>query len=378
MLSLPSVVDAFSFYSVTSQKFDTSLLDKTSQTYSEPNKILVTPVNTVSPALSRDPAKWVRFLYYYSITRLHLKDLPYTYLLDESGLIYQGKSGYIEADAGIEDADGAIVIGYLSNNPVMTSRAKSSLKEIVDELSTKWNITEIEAITLDIKKNDKDISAISFKPATGEFLKSVKELFSDWKGNKVNNLKYKAKIENLQYSKEVKVLERSKVTLTVTNMNDFVWFTDKDPIYIATANGKNSGFAINQVWESFSRPVSISDKVILPNESVELSFEMEAKVKVGEVKESFVLLKFKDQPFEDSSFDIVLNIVKGDNSLVEVVSPKYGFVNIRECQWSSCKILETVDEGSVFILLEEKDNWSRVKFGLESEGWIVSRYLKKI
>ncbi len=378
VLLLPSMVDAFSFYSVSSQKFDTSLLDSSNQTYSEPNKILITPVNTVSQSLSRDPAKWVKFLYYYSITRLHLMDLPYTYLLDESGLIYQGKTGYVGANTGIENADGAILIGYLSNNPIMTVRAQSSLKEIVDDISSKWSISQIEAVTLDIKKNDNEISALSYKPATGEFLLSVKELFGNWKESKGSNLTPKAKIENLQYVKDVEVLKRTKVSFTLKNMNDFVWFTDRNPIYVATANGKNSGFAINQVWESFSRPVSISDKVILPGESIEVSFEMEAKVKVGEVKESFVLLKFNDQPFEDSTFDVVLNIVKGNSQLVEVVSPQYGFVNIRECQWYSCKILDTVDSGTVFILLEEKDAWSRVKFGLEAEGWVASRFLRKI
>lgn len=371
-------VRAFSFYSVSSQKFDSSLIELTSQEYSQPDKIFVTQIGTKAKSLTRDPAKWVKSLFYYSITRLNLKDIPYTYLIDEDGLVYQGKSGYIGADIGINDAKGVIMIGYLSNNAVMTNRAEESLKEIVDEIGANWGISKIEAVTLDISKNDNGLPTISYSTSTDEFADSIHGLFDEWTGYEKSNLKYKAEIQNLQYEKDIEVLKRTKIKLSVKNMNDFVWFTDIDPIYIATANGKDSNFAINQVWESFSRPTSISGKAILPGETVDVEFEMEAKVQVGEAKESFVLLKYNDEPFEGSNFDVILNVVSGNSTLVKVTSPQYGFVNVRECQWYSCKVLDTINDGTVLILLEEKDGWSRVKFSADAEGWIASRYLKKI
>jgi len=371
-------VNAFSSYSVSSQKFDSSLVELASQEYSQPDKIFVTQIGTKAKSLARDPSKWVKSLFYYSITRLHLKDIPYTYLIDEDGLVYQGKSGYIGADTGIKDTKGVILIGYLSNNSALTTRAEASLKEVVDEIASSWGISKIEAVSLDIRKDDSGVSTISYSVSTDEFADSVHELFDEWSGYEKGNLKYKAEIQNLLYDKDIEVLKRIKVKFSIKNMNDFVWFTDTDPIYVATANGKDSNFAVNQVWESFSRPVSISGKAILPGETVDLEFEMEAKVQVGEAKESFVLLKYNGEPFEGSNFDVTLNVVKGDSTLVKVVSPQYGFVNVRECQWSSCKILDTINDGTVLILLEEKDGWSKVKFSADAEGWIASRYLKKI
>ena len=95
---------------------------------------------------------------------------------------------------------------------------------------------------------------------------------------------------------------------------------------------------------------------------------MEAKVKVGQVKETFVILQKSKTPFQDSSFEISLNVVKGDKTLVEVVSPQYGFVNIRNCKGQGCKIIDTLKEGEVFILLAEEDGWSKIQYGEKVEG----------
>jgi len=94
------------------------------------------------------------------------------------------------------------------------------------------------------------------------------------------------------------------------NMNDFIWFTDKDPIYISVKGGEESEFAINQEWDSFSKPVSISDKNILPGETVEVEFNLEARVFLGEASESFEILKFEGKPFENSDFEVKFNITR--------------------------------------------------------------------
>ncbi len=49
--------------------------------------------------------------------------------------------------------------------------------------------------------------------------------------------------------------------------------------------------AINKVWSSFSKPLEITGKIIKPDESIEAEFEVEAKVLVGEISETFVLQK---------------------------------------------------------------------------------------
>ncbi len=371
-------VEAFSSYSVETQKFDRSLADQTVTVYSEPKKILVTQVTSSAQHLSTNPALWVKTLYYYYITRLALPDIPYTYMVDENGTIYQGKQGYIGANVPSQDLKNSILIGYLSNNGSLTSRAQSSLKEVVNSLSGQWDVEIIKPVKLKITKEEGKLSELNIKDSTGEFNSSISEIFSGWKPLAAKSIPYRVKIENIEYPKESIIGGKVKVKVTYKNMNDFMWFVDDEPIYLSVKDGKESPLAINKVWASFSKPVSITDKAIKPGDNLEIEFQLEAKVLVGEVKESFILQKTDDAPFEGSEFEVKFSVTKGDNVLVQVISPEFGFLNIRKCKWASCEIIDSVKDGSVFILLDERDGWSKIKYSEDIEGWALSKYLKKI
>lgn len=299
-------------------------------------------------------------------------------MIDENGIIYQGKQGYQGANIPSADLKNAILIGYLSNKASLSNRAQSSLKEIVSTISEKWNIEEIKPVNLKIKQEEGKLSELHLLDSTGEFNSSVKETFSQWEPSPSKPLPYKVNIEGLEYPKESIIGGKIKVKVTYKNNNDFMWFVDDEPIYLSVKDGNESPLAVNKVWDSFSKPVSITDKQIKPGDNLEIEFELEAKVLVGEVKESFVLQKIEGEPFEGSEFEVKFTVAKGDNTLVQVVSPEYGFLNIRECKWASCKIIDAVKDGSVFILLEELDGWTKIKYSEEIEGWALSRYLKKI
>jgi hypothetical protein len=161
-------------------------------------------------------------------------------------------------------------------------------------------------------------------------------------------------------------------------MNDFTWLTDRYPVYISVKNGIDSSFAINGVWDSFSKATHISDRVVKPGESVTFEFDLIAQVTPGEYSEIFETMKFAGQPFVDSEFEVKFTVTRGDKSLVQVSSSQYGFANIRECQWYSCKIIDTVDNGVVYILLAEENGWMKIQHSENTIGWVFSRYMKKI
>ena len=375
---MPISVLAFSYYSTENQDFDTTLTEGTGTVYVNPSKIYITQVTTSSSSLLRDPAKWVQSLYYYSITRLHFSDLPYTYLLDENGIIYQGNRGGLGANPQLKEIDGAITLGYLSNNTVLTNRAKESLVNMVEELSYSWGITSLKTVKMYINQEEGSFSTISIMETTGEFSSSVRSVLQDWKGYEQENQSYVLKVEEVVYEKEIGIGERLPVKVKVRNLNDFIWFTDKDPIYISVKGDQESSYAINQEWLSFSKPTSVSDLNILPGESVEFEFALEARISLGEATEKFEILKFENRPFEGSEFEVKFEITRGEKRLVQVASPRYDFVNIRECRWYSCEVVDSADNGAVFVLEEEEAGWSKVMYGLGLYGWVNSAYLKEI
>lgn len=131
ILLIPLPVIAFSSIQTETQKFDTSLTDQSTTVYTTPQKIYVTQISARSKEISRNPSLWVKSLYYYYITRLYLPDLPYTYLLDKNGAIYDGKTGgVIGANLQFNDLDNAIVIGYLSNLRTFTPRAADIFERV--------------------------------------------------------------------------------------------------------------------------------------------------------------------------------------------------------------------------------------------------------
>ena len=378
IILFPISIYAFSYYSTQNQQFDKTLTDTSGVIHVNPSKIYISQVTTTSDTLLRNPSKWVKTLYYYGVTRLHFSDLPYTYLLDENGIIYQGNSGGIGANPQLQEVEGAITIGYLSNNPVLTNRARESLFKMVDDISFKWGISSLSTVRMYINQEEGTLSTVSLVETTGEFSNSVENALQDWEGYEQENLEYILRIEEVIHDEEVGIGERLPVTVKVRNMNDFIWFTDRDPIYISVKGGEESDYAINQEWLSFSRPTSITDTNILPGESVEFEFNLEARILLGEAVETFEILKFDNRPFENSEFETRFEITRGDTRLAEVNSQRFGFLNIRDCRWYSCEVVDTADNGTVLILVEEEAGWSKVMYGLGLYGWVNSAFLREI
>lgn len=378
VLALPTYIFAFSYYSTESQNFDTNLTEEIEPIYVNPSKIYVTHVSTTSRELQRDPSKWVKTLYYYSITRLHLPDLPYTYLLDENGTIYQGERWGIGANPLLREVDGAVTIGYLSASPILTNRASESLKEMVEKISFDWGISELKPVRLYINQEEGGLSTVTAQEITGDFSNSVQNALSEWEGYEEDNLEYKSRIEEVIYEREIEIGDKLNVSVKIRNNNDFPWFTNRDPIYISTKDSVESEFAINQEWDSFSKPTNISDTTILPGESVEVEFNLDARFTLGQATVQFEVNKFENRPFQDSDFEVSFDIVRGKKELVEVSSARFGFVNVRECRWASCDILETADNGTIFILEGEEAGWFRLRLGPDRFGWASAAYLRRI
>jgi len=375
---LTSPLFAFSSYSTKTQKFDLSLSDQSTTVYTPPERIYITQITTQSNSISRDPSLWVKTFYYYFITRLYLPDIPYNYLIDENGAIYDGKTGGIGANLKFEALDSVILIGYLSNSSSLSSRAEASLKDLIETLSAEWGVESVKPVKLNILQGENKLSSIEIVDSSPEFSNSLNKVLPNLKLSSEENHDYLAKIESVDYPKESVIGSRIKIKVKITNKNTFPWFTQSEPIYISTKSGEESKLAINKVWSSFSKPLEITGKIIKPDESIEAEFEVEAKVLVGEISETFVLQKIGVGNFTDSEFEVKFNVIKGSNTLVQVYSPQYGFVNIRTCRWSSCEIIDSPKEGSVYILLAEEEGWYKIQYAPGVEGWAMGKYFKKI
>lgn len=377
VLGIPSFSYAFLKTSRLESSFDEQISDQSAKQYSKPNSIAVVQVITPSQDYELDPSLWVSSLYYYSITRLGYLDIPFSYLVDNEGKIYEGRSGGSYVDAETVSKDGSVVIGYLSNDPEISFSASQSLKQIITELSYTYAITkkDVFAATINITKVG-EVSKSALVKVSNEFTTSLSNIASQVTYATRENIKYKGEIKDVVYPASVKSGETFKVDLTIINKNDFPWITDVDPIYISTSNFRDSVFAVNGEWDSFSKPYTITDKTIMPNEEFKISFNMKALLVPGRYKQAFVFTSIPKNIFENTLFSISTTVKKGDYDLVKVVN--IDFLNVRECPGPNCKIVSKVAENQVLISLEKANGWYKVKYTETKIGWVYGQYIQQL
>ncbi|MDY0097252.1 MAG: hypothetical protein RBS01_02795 [Candidatus Dojkabacteria bacterium] len=350
------------------------------EVFSSPQKIYISQIKGFNSELSNDSKEWVQLLYYHSITRLNLNDIPYNYLIDQSGNIYEGARGGVGVNPGLEGGENVILIGIMDERSSLSPRTYSSLKEFVEELSYKYGIKEgnWDFIDLKLKSSEEGFSYLVPKQSKNPLKQSISVSLEDIEWSSKEHLDYKGSVVSVDYEKEVVIGNKLPIKVVVKNENDFAWFSSPNYIYISTKDSKESIHAINSEWDSFSKPTYIKSDVVKAGDTVEISFEMLAKSKPGKYKESFYLMKSSDIVVDTSSFDVEFTIVKGSNNIIEMVSPDYGFVNIRECRWYSCEKVEVANEGDVFITTKKEEGWYEIVYGDNKRGWVYQKYAREL
>jgi hypothetical protein len=252
--------------------------------------------------------------------------------------------------------------------------------EITDELSKKYGMEEFEVHSYQIAQSEDSFSELKLVEPNSVFKNSIKAILAEWEGYNRENLQYTAEIVNVQYSKTAEVGKYLDVTVTVKNQNDFIWTSDKYPIYISTKGSGETVFAINEVWDSFSRSTHLdSNTYILPGEEANLNFQIDPKVLPGEYSQTFNLLKFDEEPFANSEFTVDFTVKKGDQELVRIDSPEAGYVNIRSCRRFSCEQIDVVNHEEVYPVVEYHEScWYKIRYAEGKEGWFYCPYAQEV
>lgn len=379
VLSFSSSIYAIDIVKRDDMGFDDTLSEQ-SDLYSLPQKIFVSQLSGFSKDLNDDSQAWIKQIYYYSITRLKLNDIPYNYLIDRSGNIYEGAKGGIGVNPGLQGGEGVVLIGIMDDSTTLSPRAYSSLASFVEELSYKYGIKKgnWDFVDLKITKTQDSISYLTYSNSQKALRNSVSSALDEVQWSNTENQKYKGSVVSVENEKEIEIGKKLSVKVKIKNENDFTWFGGSTYIYVSTKDSIDSPHAINGVWESFSKPTYIKSTYIKAGDTGEVTFELNAKSKPGTYKESYYFMKSVENIVEGSEFDVEFSIVKGNNKLIEIVSPEYGFVNIRECRWYSCAKIEVANEGDVFITTKKEEGWYEIQFNDGVKGWVYQKYAKEI
>lgn len=370
---------------------DLNLADTSTQAYKKPKKILITQIETDSRELPSNSKLWVQQLYYYSITRQNFSDLPYNYLIDRDGVIYQGRWGYDGANPSLSEFNNELVIGYLSNTKDIPSSAENQLKGLLEEFASKYGISKDNIITASLFIDSSTISTSTSNttiiPAKTTYTVINNELsyeIEEIKGglvldNSKMQIPLNGEITDLTYVAEVKSAEQLNVSLTLKNNDEFIWFPNDSNLYLSTANGGNSRFAINGKWDSFSKVMKLDKDFVLPGESIRIDFQLVPNMPpASNQSEEFVFLTLPNNKIENTQFKVEFNVLKGDVDFVRILPTGYGFLNVRACGYVECELINQVAEGEIFVFITEENGWVKIKYGEEGEGWVIGQYVERL
>lgn len=372
------LLSAITAYAITdmSDGFDGSLVQGIEYTYSEPRKFLFVQVEGRYNELALDSKEFLNTVYYYSITKLKLGHMPFHYAIGESGNTY--KTGSYDV-VQITD-EPYIVVAYLSNNGQLSNKSRKAVQDIAEEISYTYGLSEYDVNSISIAQTENSFSEIELGEPNTLFQDSIDLALENWEGYQREHREYIAEVVSVEYPESVEVGADLEVKAVFRNGNDFVWTSNKSPVYISTADSEESIFAVNEVWDSFSRAIHIpSDTFVLPGDEIELTFSLDPKVAPGEHSEDFALLKFDGEKFKGSEFTVDFNVQKGDQDLVRIDSPEAGYVNIRNCRRFSCDQVDVVNDGEVYPVVEYHEScWYKIRYAEGKEGWFYCPYAEEV
>lgn len=374
------ITDALETKDISSLPVDLTLVESSQDRYLKPDKILFTRVATSNSSLQADPAKWIGEIHYYMVTRLGFVNVPFNYFIDRQGNIYDARNGYEGVVPELADAEGVIVVGYLSNDNEITTRASRAFSQFISEQAGKYSIDKanINAVELEmVEATDSSPAKVTYINSNSVFASNMAPVISS---TNIQNVapSFTVAIEDLNYAKEIKAGEKLEVKLKLRNSQSEPMFIAGNNFSLVTADGQDSPFAVNGTWDSFKNVTMLEQDMILPGQTIDVSFELQALLTPGEQTESFKFTALTGVEVRGSGFDLNFTITKGDFELVEITPTETGKLNVRETPAFNGRIVAEVEVGRILVTTGVENGWYKIKVNDSVEGWVLGRYVRPL
>lgn len=379
-LLLPFNLHALDIKDVAKLGLDTSIF-KTTYDVGLPAKVLVVPIFMPTQVrLTED--NWIKGIYYYTVQRLGYPTLPYHYLIDSKGNIYDSKSSD-ERVLNIKDEnDNAIVIGYLTqaNATTFSEDTKSALGSLILDVVNKNGI----------KLEDVNVTGLRFtrQVSTNQVYLEKSDIFGLWK-NSLDSLKDSIRNDYSPKQREYNVAvtdttivkqdlvagEETDGKIKITNKGPTnLYIGDSTYLLAEKADGSNSRFYLNNVWVSQSQFPAINEmQTFKVNQTIEVPFKIRAPLYIGEQTEDFKIKLIGNGVLNSDNFQLKINVQRGDKKIIQIRETETNFLRVRKEPSTASEEIGRVDSGGRYIVLEEnEDGFYKIDLGGGSTGWVAA------
>ena len=363
----------FSFTNRRNLQFDESLSSNIEANYHRPQQILVFHIEPTHNYLLNDTPTWMRLFHYYIVTRYEYPDMPFNYVIDSSGNIYEaiedseGRASYIEGEQG------SVTVAYLSETSTFSPSAQRGFRELIEGYSYKYAIRKdrVKPVELIISENS---SLPSYESSEGVFQESFLSMIEDFEYSETMNLRFSGEVKDIQHQKNIESGERLEISFILKNTDNFSWYIDEGFVFLSTIDGEESPFAINQVWDSFSKPFALESQTVFPGEEMELSFELETEsILPGNYELGFKFVMLPDIDILGSEFIVNFEIDRGERKVVQIRRTNTGELTVYSCPSYTCTLVAGAISGEKYLVLDEEESWYKISVD-GVEGWVTMHY----
>jgi hypothetical protein len=381
----------FGVYALDITSVEQMSIDETSivqqENFGLPKSIIVTPL-FIKSDMSISYNEWYKGIHYYQTQKLGQGDIGFHYVISNTGKTIKGNTkGEWQRLQLDTDINAPIIIGYLanSNDIDFDIQAKQSLAELILEIANSYNI-ELQNISVaeySISVDSNNIVKAKLDNLSGRWERSIKTIIDEISPQynpKAKNIQVSVE-EVIQPSMEVSIEENVVLSIKIKNNSQYplIAGTEYEPI-VSLVNGNISKFHLNGIWLSLTQfSVMPENSFIMPGQTATYQMRISVPLYFGEVKETFQLTDSLNRTYENTRFDINLNIKRSEKQIVEIINTPTGQLNVRATPSASGEISSRVTPGQRFIVLERSGNgWVRIDLGDSKSGWVAQQYTRAI
>lgn len=357
--------------------------------FSTPRQIIIAPIFANEEISELTSEQRYRGIYNYTVEYLGFSDIPYHYLIDKTGTVYQGNQAGDERKVKIGGiGDELVLIGYMTDRTSnrFNYRAEENLVNLLTQVANQNNISP-DLISVENVVFIRDEQSKTVNIGTSDLFGNWKSSLAEIKQNVENNFAptekiYNVNVESVTASKsEIKAGETVEMKIKIENKSSGGIYGGSGSEFIISKVGKTeSVFFLNNIWQSTTdvAPMEEGD-VLKKGESGEFTFQVKAPLFIGNVSEEFTIKNIDGSKVISNTFKIALNINSSEFKIVEILDTETGKLNVRTTPSSVASVVKQVSPGQRFFKVEDAGNgWIKIRLNDGNEGWIAGWYTKAI
>lgn len=357
--------------------------------FNRPESVLVVPIfDPFDNNQNISSEEWYRGMFYYMISRMGFSDIPFHYVVSQTGEVYVGNEAGHEQVIPIVGRPNSIVIGYMADrsdnqiNPRAFSSLESLILRIVNEEQIPLNNVQTSFVNYVKNEQERFVSLEASEPI-GFWQDSINQIVANI-GPFYNPVKkeYSIAVGEIELPPDaVNIDDNPVVRIQITNTGEeTIYQGGRSELIAQLESGSRSKFFVNNLWASTSEAIIMEEGSSLrPGQTETYSFRLNVPLFFGRQAESFVIKNASGDIFADSKFSVALSINKPSQRVVEIRRTSLGYLRVRQSASTSSPEIARLSAGERYLVYDDLGNgWLKIRLDDGRDGWISSQFTRNI